>query len=91
MRFAFGRRPLFTAWVSEFGFALAERVTDEKSNEITALPKILDELGASIAECVVTIDAAGCQKAAVSHLRSSGHSLETHSGDTPGVDRLSFA
>lgn len=51
-----------TAWVSEFGFALAERVTDEKSNEITALPKILDELGTSIAECVVTIDAAGCQK-----------------------------
>ena len=34
--------------------------TDKKSNEITAIPKLLELL--SIQGCIVTIDAMGCQK-----------------------------
>jgi predicted transposase YbfD/YdcC len=34
--------------------------TDEKSNEITAIPELLELL--EIKGCIVTIDAMGCQK-----------------------------
>ena len=34
--------------------------TDEKSNEITAIPTLLDLL--ELKDCIVTIDAMGCQK-----------------------------
>ena len=40
---------------------LGQLATEEKSNEITAIPKLLDTL--AIAGCLVTIDAMGCQKA----------------------------
>ncbi len=35
--------------------------TEERSNEITAIPKLIDLLG--IEGCIVTIDAMGCQRA----------------------------
>ena len=41
---------------------LGEVKTDEKSNETKAIPKLLELLGDEIAGCVVTIDAAGCQR-----------------------------
>lgn len=57
-----GATPLHTvsAWTSDVGLVLAQRYTDEKSNEITAVPellKLLDLRGATI-----TIDAMGCQR-----------------------------
>lgn len=39
---------------------LGQEATDEKSNEITAIPKILKLL--ELKGCVVTIDAMGCQR-----------------------------
>ncbi len=39
---------------------LAQKKVDDKSNEITAIPKLLDVL--MIKGCVITIDAMGCQK-----------------------------
>ena len=39
---------------------LGQIKVDEKSNEITAIPKLLELL--DIAECTVTIDAIGTQK-----------------------------
>ena len=33
--------------------------TDEKSNEITAVPELLDKL--ELSGCIVTLDAMGCQ------------------------------
>ena len=48
-------------WASEFGLTLAQVATDQKSNEITAIPealKLVDLKGA-----IVTIDAMGTQKA----------------------------
>jgi len=46
--------------VDEDGFSIAEVCVDEKSNEITAIPKLLDDL--NIAGHIITTDAMGCQK-----------------------------
>lgn len=43
----------------EQGIALGQRAVEEKSNEITAIPRILDQL--NLTGAVVTIDA-GCQR-----------------------------
>jgi predicted transposase YbfD/YdcC len=48
------------AWSTEAGLALGQIPTDEKSNEITAIPKLLELL--DISGALVTIDAMGCQK-----------------------------
>jgi predicted transposase YbfD/YdcC len=50
---------LVGAWATQAGMALAQVPTAEKSNEITAIPKLLELLDLSGA--LVTIDAAGCQ------------------------------
>lgn len=50
---------MVSAWASANGLCLGQRKVDEKSNEITAIPKLLEVL--EIAGCVVTIDAMGCQ------------------------------
>jgi len=47
------------AWATGNRLALGQVVTDEKSNEITAIPKLLEML--EIKGCLVTIDAMGCQ------------------------------
>jgi predicted transposase YbfD/YdcC len=49
-----------TAFATANGVALSQRVTDVKSNEITAIPKLLKTL--HLSGCIVTIDAIGCQK-----------------------------
>lgn len=51
---------MVSAWASENRLALGQVKTDEKSNEITAIPQLLDVL--DISGCIVTIDAMGCQK-----------------------------
>ena len=48
------------AWANTAGVGLGQVKTDEKSNEITAIPKLLDLL--DISDCIITIDAMGCQK-----------------------------
>jgi predicted transposase YbfD/YdcC len=56
-----GKRAIYmvSAWASENEIVLGQRKVDEKSNEITAIPKLLKML--SIAGCIVTIDAIGTQ------------------------------
>lgn len=56
------RKPLHmvSAWACSNRLVLAQEVTDEKSNEITAIPKLLAIL--ELKGCIVTIDAMGCQK-----------------------------
>jgi len=51
---------LVSAWASEQGLALGQREVDGKSNEITAIPALLETL--SLKNCIVTLDAMGCQK-----------------------------
>lgn len=51
---------LVSAWASEAGLVLGQVATENKSNEITAIPQLLDLL--DVAGATVTIDAMGCQK-----------------------------
>ena len=55
-------KPIHTVsvWSSETGLTLAQVATAEKSNEITAIPQVLDLV--SVKGCTVTIDAMGCKK-----------------------------
>lgn len=48
------------AWCSELQVCLGQYRTEAKSNEITAIPALLDML--EISGCLITIDAMGCQK-----------------------------
>ena len=50
---------MVSAWSVENGLVLGQVRTDEKSNEITAIPLLLSIL--DIEDCIVTIDAMGCQ------------------------------
>jgi len=50
---------MVSAWAAANGVVLGQRKVDEKSNEITAIPKLLEVL--DLAGCIVTIDAMGCQ------------------------------
>ena len=54
--------PLFlvSAWSVQQGISLGQLATEEKSNEITAIPELIDNI--DVAGATVTIDAAGCQK-----------------------------
>lgn len=51
---------IVSAWFSETSMVLGQVKTTEKSNEITAIPELLDIL--DITGCIVTIDAMGTQK-----------------------------
>jgi len=51
---------IVSAWACANSMLLGQVQTDKKSNEITAIPKLLKLL--SIQGCIVTIDAMGCQK-----------------------------
>lgn len=50
---------MVSAWATENELVLGQRKVDDKSNEITAIPKLLKLL--EIAGCIVTIDAIGTQ------------------------------
>jgi len=52
--------PMVSAWAQQNSLALGQVKVDEKSNEITAIPKLLSRL--DIAGAVITMDAMGCQK-----------------------------
>jgi len=52
---------MVSAWANTNCLVLGQRRVDEKSNEITAIPKLLDAL--ELSGTVVTIDAMGCQRA----------------------------
>ena len=58
---------IVTAWSKEDGFSLGQKVVDEKSNEITAIPELLEKI--NIKGQVVTIDAMGTQTAIVETIR----------------------
>jgi len=50
---------MVSAWATTNQISLGQVVVDEKSNEITAIPKLLKIL--ELSGCLVTIDAMGCQ------------------------------
>jgi predicted transposase YbfD/YdcC len=58
---------LLTAWASENGFTLGQMAVEDKTNEITGIPKLLEIL--HLEGAVVTIDAMGCQKKIAEKIR----------------------
>jgi predicted transposase YbfD/YdcC len=50
---------MVSAWASEASLVLGQVKTDDHSNEITAIPHLLQVL--ALQGCIVTIDALGCQ------------------------------
>jgi predicted transposase YbfD/YdcC len=59
-----------SAWASEQGLVLGQRCVDGKSNEITAIPTLLDQL--ALQNSIVTLDAMGCQIAIAEKILARG-------------------
>lgn len=59
-RHGLGPLHLVSAWATQKGISLGQVATEEKSNEITAIPALLERI--DVSDAVVTIDAMGCQK-----------------------------
>ena len=55
-----GALRIVSVWSTEQGITLGKIATEEKSNEITAIPQLIDQI--DVADAIITIDAAGCQK-----------------------------
>jgi predicted transposase YbfD/YdcC len=67
-----GKNPLHvvSAWALANRVVLGEVMVDEKSNEITAIPRLLQML--ELHGAIVTIDAMGCQKEIAAKVRERG-------------------
>jgi predicted transposase YbfD/YdcC len=67
-----GREPLhlLSAWASGQRLVLGQEAVDSKSNEITAIPALLERL--DLAGALVTIDAMGTQRAVAETIRARG-------------------
>ena len=65
-----GALHIVSAWASEQGIALGQVATDAKSNEITAIPQLLEQI--DLKGTLITIDAMGCQKEIVKQVVVGG-------------------
>ena len=61
---------MVSAWANENRIVLGQVKVDEKSNEITAIPKLLKVL--DIQNCIITIDAMGCQRSIAKEIKAKG-------------------
>jgi len=61
---------LVSAWASEHRLVLAQAKVQDKSNEITAIPALLELL--DLAGCIVTLDAMGTQKSIADQIHTAG-------------------
>jgi predicted transposase YbfD/YdcC len=61
---------LVSAWATEQHLVLGQVAVDAKSNEITAIPKLVELL--ELSGAIVSIDAMGCQKPIASQIREAG-------------------
>lgn len=59
-----------SVWASEFGLSLGQVATDQKSNEITAIPELLKLV--DIRGAIITIDAMGTQRAIAKDIIDGG-------------------
>lgn len=64
-----GSKPshIVTAWSREDGFSLGQKAVNEKSNEITAIPELLEKI--QVKGQIITIDAMGTQKEIAEKIR----------------------
>jgi predicted transposase YbfD/YdcC len=61
---------LLNAWVAENQLCVYQERVEDKSNEITAIPKVLAAL--DITDALVSIDAMGCQKDIAKEIKEKG-------------------
>jgi len=61
---------MVSAWASENRMVLGQIKIDDKSNEITAIPQLLEVL--NLTGCIVTIEAMGCQKGIAAQIVAQG-------------------
>ena len=61
---------LVSAWATRNALTLGQVKTAEKSNEITAIPQLLEML--ELHDCIVTIDAMGCQREIAEQIPDGG-------------------
>jgi predicted transposase YbfD/YdcC len=61
---------LVRAWATEQGVLLGHRKVDDKTNEITTIPEVLEML--ALSGCIVTIDAMGCQTGIATQIVTQG-------------------
>jgi predicted transposase YbfD/YdcC len=67
---ALGPLHLVSLWATDAKLSLGQVAVDEKSNEITAIPKLLELL--DLHGALVTIDAMGCQKKVAEQIVGAG-------------------
>lgn len=81
---------IVSAWSSENGIVLGQVQTEEKSNEITAIPKLLELL--DIDGSIVTIDAMGCQTAIAKKILDGGgdYVLALKSNQESSLDSVKY-
>jgi predicted transposase YbfD/YdcC len=65
-----GALHLVSAWATANGLTLGQVAVGAESNEVTAIPRLLELL--DLQGCVVTIDAAGCQKEVAGQIVAKG-------------------
>ena len=73
---------MVSAWASENSLLLGQTRTDAKSNEITAIPELIQLL--DVSGCIVTIDAMGCQKEIARTILDRGGQLSAGGQGEPG-------
>ena len=61
---------IVSAWATEHGITLGQVAVDSKSNEITAIPELLDSI--DLRDSIVTVDALGCQKSIAAKIIDGG-------------------
>jgi len=78
---------MVSAWCETNRLVLGQLASEEKSNEIKAIPQLLKML--DIRDAVVTIDAMGCQKAIAEEIvQRGGHYLLQVKDNQPGLHDL---
>ena len=65
-----GAMHMVSGWATQNTLTLGQVKTAAKSNEITAIPQLLDLL--DLHDCVVTIDAMGCQREIAQQITAGG-------------------
>ena len=77
---------MVSAWSNENNLVLAQIKTDEKSNEITAIPELIRSM--FLDNCLISIDAMGCQKLiAESVINQKGHYLLAVKDNQPNLNK----
>ena len=77
---------MVSAWACRNGVVLGQVKTEEKSNEIVAVPQLLEKL--ELSGCIVTLDAMGCQRAIAKQVKEGGGEyVLTVKGNQPELAR----